>query len=202
MVIAGARRWAGAVALSWVLWGTGGASAQTAAPAQGPTGSLANLPRPTGQAVKVDTAPSIDGDVLGDSAWKAAPVIDGFRQYQPNEGQPVSEKTEVRMVFTKDTLYVGVVCYDSNPDGIIVADARRDSSLSNTDSFQMIFDTYQDVQNGFVFGTNPTGLEYDGQVTNEGQGGGGLTGAQMQQGCSGGGFNLNWDGAWTVRAKV
>jgi hypothetical protein len=202
MVIAGSRRWAGAVALSWVLWGTGGASAQSAAPAQGPTGSLANLPRPTGQAVRVETAPTIDGDVLGDPAWKAAPVIDGFRQYQPNEGQPVSEKTEVRMVFTKDTLYVGVVCYDSNPDGIIVADARRDSSLNNTDSFQMIFDTYKDVQNGFVFGTNPTGLEYDGQVTNEGQGGGGLSGAQMQQSGSGGGFNLNWDGAWTVRAKV
>ena len=80
MVIAGSRRWAGAVALSWVLWGTGGASAQTAAPAQGPTGSLANLPRPTGQAVRVETAPTIDGDVLGDPGWKAAPVIDGFRQ--------------------------------------------------------------------------------------------------------------------------
>ena len=202
MGIAGSRRWSGAVALGLVCWLGGAAWGQSPAPAQGNITSLASLPRPTGRAVRVDAPPTIDGDVLGDAAWKAAPVLDGFRQYQPNEGQPVSEKTEVRMVFTKDTLYVGVVCYDSNPDGIIVADARRDSSLNNTDSFQMIFDTYKDVQNGFVFGTNPTGLEYDGQVTNEGQGGGGLSGAQMQQSGSGGGFNLNWDGAWTVRAKV
>ena len=202
MGIAGSRRWSGAVAFGLVCWMGGAAWGQSPAPAQGNITSLASLPRPTGQAVKVDAPPTVDGDVLGDAAWKTAPVLDGFRQYQPNEGQPVSEKTEVRMVFTKDTLYVGVVCYDSNPEGIIVADARRDSSLSNTDSFQMIFDTYRDVQNGFVFGTNPTGLEYDGQVTNEGQGGGGLSGAQMQQSGSGGGFNLNWDGAWTVRAKV
>jgi hypothetical protein len=95
---------------------------------------------------------------------------------------------------------VGVVCYDSEPEHIIVADSRRDSSLDNTDSFRMIFDTFRDVQNGFVFGTNPAGVEYDGQVTNEGQGGGGLTG--NQQSGSGGGFNLNWDGAWEVRART
>ena len=46
--------------------------------------------------------------------------------------------------------------------------------MDDTDSFQMIVDTYRDRQNGFVFGTNPAGIEYDGQVTNEGQGGGGL----------------------------
>ena len=65
----------------------------------------------------------------------------------------------------------------------------------------MIFDTFRDVQNGFVFGTNPAGVEYDGQVTNEGQGGGGLGGGNQQSG-SGGGFNLNWDGAWEVRTKT
>ncbi|MEZ5287195.1 MAG: DUF5916 domain-containing protein [Vicinamibacterales bacterium] len=158
--------------------------------------------RPAARAVRVAEGPSIDGDILGDPVWTDAPVIDGFKQYQPNEGQDVSEKTEVRMVFTSDTLYVGVVCYDSNPAGIIVTDSRRDSSLDNTDSFRMIFDTFRDRQNGFVFGTNPAGLEYDGQVTNEGQGGGGLAGAQLQQSGSGGGFNLNWDGAWEVRART
>ena len=106
----------------------------------------------------------------------------------------------MRIVFTKDTLFVGVVCYDSDPAGIIVTDSRRDTSLDNTDSFRMIFDTFRDRQNGFVFGTNPAGLEYDGQVTNEGQGGGGLAGAQ--QSGSGGGFNLNWDGAWVVRTTT
>ena len=74
--------------------------------------------------------------------------------------------------------------------------------MDDTDSFQMIVDTYRDRQNGFVFGTNPAGIEYDGQVTNEGQGGGGLGFGQMQSGGSGSGFNINWDGAWTVRAKI
>ena len=156
---------------------------------------------PSANAVRVAEAPTLDGDVLGDPIWQQAPAFEGFKQFQPNEGQPVSERTEVRIMFTKDTLFVGVVCYDSDPDGIIVSDSRRDSSLDNTDSFRMILDTFRDRQNGFVFGTNPAGLEYDGQVTNEGQGGGGLAGATQQSG-SGGGFNLNWDGAWVVRTRT
>ena len=152
-------------------------------------------------ATRVAEAPTLDGDVLGDPAWAQAAPITSFSQEQPNEGQPVSERTEVRVVFTADTLYIGAVLYDSDPSGIIVSDARRDAPLDDTDSFQMIIDTYRDRQNGFVFGTNPAGIEYDGQVTNEGQGGGGLGFGQMQSGGSGSGFNINWDGAWTVRAR-
>jgi len=153
-------------------------------------------------AVRATEAPAIDGDVLGDPAWQNATPITSFVQEQPDEGQPASEKTEVRVIFTADTLYVGVVLYDSDPSGIIVSDARRDAPLDDTDSFQMIVDTYRDRQNGFVFGTNPAGIEYDGQVTNEGQGGGGLGFGQRQSGGSGSGFNINWDGAWTVRTKI
>ena len=88
------------------------------------------------------------------------------------------------------------------PSSIIVSDSRRDAGLDDTDSFQIIFDTYRDRQNGFVFGTNPAAIEYDGQVTNEGQGGGGLGGGQRQQSGSGSGFNLNWDAAWEVRTQI
>ena len=153
-------------------------------------------------AARATEAPTLDGDVLGDPAWANAAPISGFTQEQPNEGQPVSERTEVRVLFTNDTLYIGAVMYDSDPSGIIVSDARRDAPLDDTDSFQMIVDTYRDRQNGFVFGTNPAGIEYDGQVTNEGQGGGGLGFGSMQSGGSGSGFNINWDAAWTVRAKT
>ncbi len=153
-------------------------------------------------AIRATAAPTLDGDVLGDPAWQNATPITSFVQEQPDEGQPVSEKTEVRVIFTADTLYVGVMLYDSDPRGIIVSDARRDAPMDDTDSFQMIVDTYRDRQNGFVFGTNPAGVEYDGQVTNEGQGGGGLGFGQMQSAGSGSGFNINWDGAWTVRSKI
>jgi hypothetical protein len=149
-------------------------------------------------AARATEAPTIDGDVAGDPAWQAATPITSFWQEQPDEGQPASEKTEVRVIFTADTLYVGVILFDTDPGGIVVSDARRDAPMDDTDSFQMIVDTYRDRQNGFVFGTNPAGIEYDGQVSNEGQGGGGLGFGQMQSGGSGSGFNINWDGAWTV----
>lgn len=154
---------------------------------------------PTATASKVPEAPAIDGEVLTDAAWQGAAPITGFWQEQPDQGQPASERTEVRVVYTETTLYIGVVCYDRDPSSIIVSDSRRDASLDDSDSFRMIFDTYRDRLNGFVFGTNPAGIEYDGQVTNEGQGGGGQSG---QQGGSGSGFNINWDGAWEVRARI
>jgi hypothetical protein len=172
------------------------ASAQPASNASGT--AAANV----ATAARAAEAPTLDGDVLNDPAWAQAAPITGFTQEQPNEGQPVSERTEVRVIFTNDTLYIGAVMYDSDPSGIIVSDARRDAPMDDTDSFQMIFDTYRDRQNGFVFGTNPAAVEYDGQVTNEGEGGGGLGPGQMQSSGSGRGFNINWDAAWTVRTRV
>ena len=158
--------------------------------------------RPSLNAVRVTQGPALDGDVAADPVWQQATPALAFWQEQPDEGQPSTERTDVRVVFTADTLYVGVICYDRQPGGIIVSDARRDSALDQTDSFQIIFDTYRDGLNGFVFGTNPAGIEYDGQLTNEGQGGGGLAGGQRQQAGSGSGFNVNWDGAWEVRSRI
>ena len=159
------------------------------------------------RASRVPRPPVIDGDVLGDPAYEDASVATGFSQNRPDEGRPASDRTEVRIVYTDDTLYFGVVCYTRDAGTIIVADSRRDSGMNETDSFQIILDTFLDQQNGFVFGTNPAGIEYDGQVSNEGQGsgrmgGGGSGGGSQQQRGSGGGFNLNWDGAWQVEAQV
>ena len=164
---------------------------------------------PVARAMRVEDGPELDGAVLNDSVWDDVPLTTGFRQTTPDEGQMASERTEVRLVYDDDTLYVGVICYVGDPSTIIVSDSRRDTPLDETDSFQIIFDTYLDKQNGFVFGTNPAGLEYDGQVTNEGQGtgrfgGGGGGGGRpgTQQRGSGGGFNLNWDGVWQVRSQT
>ena len=151
-------------------------------------------------ALHVGSPPQIDGEVLGDPIWESATPATGFWQSTPYEGQPASEKTEVRIVYTDQTLYFGVLCYDQEPQGIIVSGSRRDGSLEETDSFQFVLDTYHDQQNGFVFGTNPAGIEYDAQITKEGQGGFG--GGRRQRGGSGGGFNINWDGSWEVRTKI
>ena len=131
----------------------------------------ADIERPAAVAVMIPEAPTLDGDVLNDPAWSGVTPTSGFIQKTPNTGQPVSERTEVYIAYTGDTLYFGVVCYDREPGKIVVADSRRDSELDETDSFQIILDTYRDEQTGFVFGTNPVGIEYDGQVTREGEGG-------------------------------
>ena len=122
-------------------------------------------------AAPAQDVPFIDGSVLDDKAWATAKVITGFWQTTPDEGQPASENTEVRVLYSETALYIGVVNYDRSPELIISSESRRDASLTNTDSFLVILDTFRDRQNGFVFGTSPAGIEYDGQVIGEGQGG-------------------------------
>jgi hypothetical protein len=135
----------------------------------------------------------MDGVVSTDPAWSPITPMTGFTQVRPSEGAPASESTEVYVGYTSRALYIAVVCHDSDPSGIIVSDSRRDADLDETDSFQVILDTYHDGQNGFVFGTNPAGIEYDGQVTNEGAG-------QFRSGS--GGFNLNWNTSWSVQTTT
>src|SRR5688572_21230509 len=151
-----------------LMWISAASVPILAAPPEAPQpGSVA------AEAAPAQTAPAIDGDVLDDKAWAAAKVITGFWQTTPDEGQPASENTEVRVLYTATALYIGVVNYDRSPDEIISSESRRDASLTNTDSFLIILDTFRDRQNGFVFGTSPAGIEYDGQVIGEGTGGGG-----------------------------
>ena len=115
-------------------------------------------------------APIIDGTV-DDEAWDGARAYSTFTQQEPNDGQPATERTEVRFLMNRTTLYVGIIAFDSEPSRIIVSQSRRDAELTDTDSVQILLDTFNDGQNGFVFGTNPFGIEYDGQVMGEGQGG-------------------------------
>ncbi len=112
--------------------------------------------------------PEIDGRVE-ENAWSLAEPFSTFTQQEPDEGQPATERTEIRFLIDRGTLYIGVVCHDSAPDAIVVSQSRRDAELTETDSIQILLDTFNDGQNAFVFGTNPFGIEYDGQVMAEGQ---------------------------------
>ena len=94
---------------------------------------------------------------IGDPAWVDVPAATGCVQTQPDEGQPATERTEVRVLFDNDTIYFGFVCYDRDPDGIITSASRRDASQNNSDSIQIILDTFRDRQSAFVFGTSPAG---------------------------------------------
>ncbi len=157
---------------------------------------------PTAHTRAVATPPVIDGR-LTDPAWAEATPITGFVQRELHEGAPVTERTEVRIITDGQALYVGAWLYDSDPAGIVPGEKVRDGDISKSDYFGILLDTYHDRQNGFVFTTTPAGIEYDAQVVSEGEGGGvQLPGQNRAMAGSMGGFNLNWDGSWTVATSV
>src|ERR687888_326430 len=132
------------------------------------------------------TVPVIDG-LVTDEVWTHVEPYDTFTQQDPVEGASASERTEVRVLYDQSTIYIGVICFDREPDKIIVSQSRRDAQLTDVDSIVLVLDTFNDNQNAFVFGTNALGIEYDGQVSGEGLTGGGsnispnLAGAQTNQ---------------------
>jgi hypothetical protein len=149
----------------------------------------------TASAVRASAAPQVDG-VLDEAAWQSAPVLTDFVQREPFEGRPSSEGTEIRILYDDEALFVGAWLFDREPGSIVYGETRRDSELKDADAVVLVLDTYLDRQNGFLFATTPVGIEYDGQITREGQGG--ASGQRRQQAGSGGGFNKNWDGSWDV----
>jgi hypothetical protein len=164
----------------------------TALPAMAQT---APAERPTMRASELSTVPVLDGNVSDDPAWESLQPATGFWQIQPNDGQPASQKTEVFIGYDSSALYIGVMAYDDDPSGIVVSQSRRDAELDDTDAFAVVIDGVHDRQNGYVFGTTPAGLQHDGQVIREGQGGQGSQGAA-------GGYNKNWDGNWEVASAI
>jgi hypothetical protein len=146
--------------------------------------------------------PVIDGR-LTDPPWVEATPVTRFVQRELHEGAPVTERTEVRIITDGQALYVGAWLYDSDPADIVSGAQVRDGDISKSDYFGILLDTYHDRQNGFVFTTTPAGIEYDAQVVNEGEGGGvQLPGQTAAMAGALGGFNLNWDGTWTVATSV
>ena len=155
----------------------------------------------SGRATIVVTPPVIDGR-LDDDAWRNATVFTDFVQREPVEGNPISERTEVRIVTDGQALYVAAWLYDREASLIVPSEKIRDVTLTNSDYFAFILDTYHDKQNGFLFGTTPSGVEHDAQVIREGEGGGVFSAGQNRaQAGSMGGINLNWDASWTVKTS-
>ena len=152
----------------------------------------------TTSAIQTTVKPLIDGNVIDDLAWADAPAISTFIQKTPDEGESVSEETIIKVMYSEKYFYVSVVAYDSNPTGIVISDTRRDASLNNSDSFSFVIDTFKDYQTGYVFGTNPAGIEFDAQITGGGEGGSIMRRFSIG---SGSGFNVNWDAVWEVKTK-
>lgn len=128
-------------------------------------------------------APVIDG-VLDESLWADIPALMQFVQAEPLEGLPASQETDVRIAYDDTAIFIGVRLTDSDPLRIVTTDTSRDAGLGDQDSFQIVFDTFQDRQNGFVFGTNVAGAQFDAQIRNQGS------------------PSASWDASWDVRTRT
>jgi hypothetical protein len=124
---------------------------------------------------------TLDGR-LDEGVWQRAVPAADFVQIDPANGTPATERTEVRIVYTADALYMGVTCYDSEPDKWLGYQRRRDEFLSSDDRFMWTIDTFLDQQSGYFFEMNPSGLMGDSLM------GGGVD-------------NRQWDGIWNAHVE-
>ncbi len=121
------------------------------------TGSEA---RPAYKASRIEQPPLIDGR-LDDTCWENAPVLAGLTQVLPIEGAQPSERTEVRIVYTDNQLFIGIRCFDSAPEEILAKQMFRDSNFSSDDFVSVAFDTFARERDGYLFAVNPAGARRD-----------------------------------------
>ncbi|NKB88227.1 MAG: hypothetical protein GKS06_08410 [Acidobacteria bacterium] len=141
-----------------------------------------------------NTRPQIDGR-LDDAAWRVAIPITEFVQSQPNEGAPATERSEVRVLYDAEYLYISAMLWDSEPDQMVATVLRRDESHDDNDAFAVTLDTYHDHRNGFFFETNAHGALFDAQIIGEG-------GTSGPGGGSGSTFNDDWDASWEAAGEM
>ena len=149
-----------------------------AAPQQGGVAE----PTRSAPATAVSSAIVIDGS-LDEAPWRQTPTIGELVQRLPRAGARPTERTDVRLLYDKDNLYIGVMCYDSSPDRVLASQMARDASLNPDDRISIILDTFRDQSNAFYFSTNPNGALVDGLVFANGE------------------TNEDWDAIWIVKTK-
>jgi hypothetical protein len=121
---------------------------------------------------------------LTEQVWKDADSIFDFRQREPAEGAPASERTVVKVIRDRDRFYVAVRAYDRAMSAVRSTQLRRDADLSSDDNITILVDSYRDRRGAFLFRTNPNGAMWDAQLA-------GLDNV-----------NTNWNGIWDVATRA
>jgi hypothetical protein len=134
------------------------------------------------RAVSTPDAPTIDG-LLEPGEWEDADAVGDFIQYQPMRGRPSPHRTQVRVLYDADHLYVSMRAWDDEP--VIAQLTRRDADLAQDDFFALILDTYQDRQSGYLFAVNPLGTQSDSRLANDGRT-----------------EEKSWDAPWSSAARI
>jgi len=151
----------------------------------GLVGMLQAQPRqaPTLRAVRLTGSLELDGHVE-EAVWQQAPAATEFWQREPHDGQPATERTEVRVLYDDAALYVAFVCYDREPDRILRRLARRDRVVP-ADWVGVLIDSYRDRKTAFAFLVNAAGTKADFLILNDGND-----------------EDFNWDALWEARVAM
>jgi hypothetical protein len=137
--------------------------------------------RITVRALRVATPVRIDGR-LDEAIYTTTEPIGDFVQQEPDEAKPATEKTEAWVFFDDDQVYVSARCWETHPERRVANEMRRDTSqLRQNDTFAVLFDTFHDRRNGYLFYANPIGGLADSQITDEGP------------------PNVDWNTVWNVK---
>ncbi|MDP2320275.1 MAG: DUF5916 domain-containing protein [Acidobacteriota bacterium] len=136
----------------------------------------------TAERLKDDEKVVLDG-ILDEPAWARATSAGEFVMQDPILGGAPTERTDIRIVFNKDHLYIGVTNYDSEPGKLLGNTRKRDEFLSADDRFMWTMDTFLNQQTGYFFEMNPAGLMADALMG------------------PGGSNNREWDGIWNARVR-
>ena len=155
-----------------------GAALNAYAQAPGPT---TDANRRNLEAARTGQAPKMDG-LLDDACWQSTPVAADFVTFAPAFGQPATERTEVRVLYTDEAIYVGAHLYMHDVSQIRTDLGRRDSE-SSADQFHVGLDTYRDRQNAFRFEVTAAGGQRDIRMSPTN-------------------FDVSWDAVWDARVRL
>lgn len=134
-------------------------------------------------AARASQSISIDG-LLTEHSWGQAVHVGGFQQFEPDEGEKATEATSVRLLYDDHSLYVGVICLDSDPELIAYQLTRRDRS-AQADRFSVMIDSYNDQSTAFLFSGSVSGVKTDGVLSHDG-----LV------------YDVQWDAVWDFAVSL
>jgi len=133
-------------------------------------------------AIHITIPPVING-ILDDEVWQSGNWAGGFTQNEPFNGMPETQRTEFKILFDDNNLYVAIKAYDTAPDSIVNRLTRRDEA--DGELAGIILDSFHDLRTGFLFGVSSAGVKYDQMFTND----------------SGNG-DSSWDPNWWVKTTL
>lgn len=131
---------------------------------------------------EASSAIRVDG-ILDEQAWLDAEVAKDFYMVSPMDTSFANAHTEIRMTYDQKNLYILAICYKPHLGPQMVESLRRDFAFGKNDNFIFFLDPFNDQTNGFSFGTNAAGAQWDGLM------------------YDGGKVDLSWDNKWVSEVK-